>query len=50
MQNHHCLAIHNNKNALYGTRKAIGAILFRCTEINHESSRHRFCLQTKDIW
>ena len=50
MQIHHGLAIHNNKYALYGTRKAIGPILFCCTEINHESSRHRFCPKTKDIW
>ena len=48
MQNHYGLAIRNNKNDLYGTRKAIGAILFHCTEINNESSGHRFCPQTKD--
>ena len=34
MQNHYGLAIRNNKNNLYGTRKAIGAILFHSTEIN----------------
>ena len=31
-------------------KKAIGAILFHCTEMNDESSCHRFCPQIEDTW
>ena len=44
------LAIRNNRNYLYGMKKAVGAILFHCFEMNDESSRHPFCPQTEDTW
>ena len=31
-------------------KKAIRAILFHCTEMNDESSCHRFCPQIEDTW
>ena len=48
MENYNGLAICNNRNDLYRMKKAIGAILFHCTEMNDESSRHRFCPQSRD--
>ena len=50
MQNCYVLAIHNNRNDLYGMKKAFGAILFHLTEMNDESSRHRFLPQTEVTW
>ena len=43
IQNYYCLAIRNNRNDLYGMKKAVGAILFHCTGMNDDTSRHRFC-------
>ena len=42
MQNYYGLAIPNNRNYLYGMKKAVEVILFHCTEINDESSRNHF--------
>ena len=50
MQNYYGLAIRSNRNDLYGMKKAVGTILFHCTEMSDESSRHRFCPQTEDTW
>ena len=50
MQNYYGLAVRNNRNYLYGIKKAVGAVLFHCTEMNDESSRHRFSRQTEGTW
>ena len=50
MQNCYGLAIRNNRNDLHDMKKAVGATLFYCTEMNDESSRHQFCPQVKDTW
>ena len=50
MQNYCGLAIRSNRNDSYGMKKSVGATLFHCTEMNDESSRHRFFSQTGDAW
>ena len=31
-------------------KKAVGAVLFHCTDIDNEEMRHRYCPSTRDSW
>ena len=50
MQNYYGLAIRRNTDSLYTMKKAVGAILSRCTAHQNESFRHRFCPRTENSW
>ena len=50
MQNFHGLAIRQNLNDKYEIKKAIGAILFLCTDITDTESRHHFRPPGEDSW
>ena len=50
MQNFYGIAIRQNLNDKYEMKKAIGAILFHCTDITDAESRHRFCPPDEDSW
>ena len=50
MQNFYVIAIRQNLNDKYEMKKAIGAILFHCTDITDAESRHRFCPPREDSW
>ena len=47
MQNFYGIAIRQNLNDKYEMKKAVGAILFHCTDITDAESRHRFVHQEK---
>ena len=50
MQNFYGLALCQNLNDKYEMKKAIGAILFHCTDITDAESRHCFCPPGEDSW
>ena len=50
MQNYYGLAIRNNQGELYKMNKAIGAVLWHCTEFVDETVRHRFCPTDANTW
>ena len=47
MQNYFGMVIHHN-NQVYQMKKAIGAVLFHCSEAASDEQRHRFCSRTSD--
>ena len=49
MQNFYGIAIRQNLNDKYEMKKAVGAILFHCTDITDAESRHRFVHQEKTL-
>ena len=50
MQNFYGIAICQNLNDKYEMKKAIGAILFYCTDITDAESRHRFFPTGEESW
>ena len=48
MQNFYGIAIRQNLNDKYEMKKAVGAILFHCTDITDAESRHHFCPPGED--
>ena len=50
MQNYFGLAIRQNKQNLYEMKKAVGAILWHCTDFSDEKYRHRFCPSSENSW
>ena len=50
MQNYYGLAIRQNQGELYKMKKAIGAVLWHCTEFEEEPVRHRFCPTDANTW
>ena len=48
MQNYYGLAIRNNVNNLFAMKKAVGPILYHCTDFADQNSRHLFCPKTED--
>ena len=42
LQNYYGMAIRQNKDDLYGMKKAVGAILFHCSDIADDNIRHKF--------
>ena len=49
LQNYFGMAIRQNSGQLYAMEKAIGAVLFHCSDLD-ESDRHKFCPQTMNSW
>jgi len=43
MQNYYGMAIRQNTDNLYAMRKAVGAVLYHCSDIKKESIHHHFC-------
>ena len=50
MQNFNGIAICQNLNDKYEMKKAIGAILFHCTDVADAESQHHFWLPGEDSW
>ena len=50
MQTYFGLAIRQNEGHLYLMKKAVGAMLWHCTDFEDDVFRHRLCLATKDSW
>ena len=50
LQNYYGMAIRQNVGNLYGMKKAVGAVLHHCSDIEDENMRHRFCPATVDSW
>ena len=50
MQNYYGMAIRGNIGNLYAMKKAIGAVLFHCTEFESPQMRHKFCPSGPDTW
>ena len=50
MQNYYGLAIRRNTDSLYVMKKAVGSILWHCTDYKDGTFRHRSCPRTKDSW
>ena len=48
MQNYHGLAIRNNINNLFSMKKAVGAILYHCTNFADQNSRY-LCPKTHGV-
>jgi len=50
LQNYFGMAIRDNKGDLYQMKKAVGAVLWHCTQFDDEAFRHRFCPRKEDSW
>ena len=50
MQNYYGLAIRRNLENVYAMKKAVGAVLFHCTEFESPEQRHKFCPTGPDTW
>ena len=50
MQNYYGLAIRRNLGSLYMMKKAIGAVLYHCTEFASPTERHKYCPTGSDSW
>ena len=50
LQNYYGMAIRQNTKSLYGMKKAVGAVLYHCCDIENPGVRHKFCPREKDGW
>ena len=50
MQNYYGIAIRNNTNNLYAMEKAVGAVLWHCTNFSDNSIRHSMCPRDEHSW
>ncbi len=50
LQNYYGMAIRQNKDDLYGMKKAVGAVLFHCSDIADDNIRHKFCPRIVNGW
>ena len=50
LQKYFGMAIRENKGNLYQMKKAVGAVLWHCTNFNDEAFRHRFCPKNETSW
>ena len=50
LQNYLGMAIRDNKGNLYQMKKAVGAVLWHCTQFADEAFRHRFCPSNENSW
>ena len=50
MQNFYGMAIRSNTTNKYAMKKAIGAILWHCTNFSNETFRHRMCPDDDNSW
>ena len=50
MQNFYGIAIRENTHDLYNMKKAVGAILWHCTDFENQEYRHRFCPRGNESW
>ena len=44
------MGIRQNTKTVPGMRKAIGAVLYHCSESSSEETRHLYCPKDKDTW
>jgi len=50
LQNYYGMAIRHNTGNLPAMRKAIGAVLYHCSDIKDETVRHQFCPKSDNSW
>ena len=50
LQNYYGMAIRTNSNDVLAMKKAVGAVLFHCSDSELESERHKFCPNGADSW
>ena len=50
MQNYFGIAIRNNNTSVDDMKKAIGAVLYHCSEANDPEARHMYCDRTEGTW
>ena len=50
IQTYYGLAIRNNCNNIYAMKKAIGAILYHCTNFTNREQRHAMCPRDENTW
>ena len=50
LQNYYGMAIRQNMGDLQGMRKAVGAVLYHCSDIKDEETRHQFCPTGEKSW
>ena len=51
LQNYFPIAVRNcTGTTIYQLKKAIGAVLYHCSDANNLEARHRFCPKTSGSW
>ena len=50
LQNYFGMAIRQNASNLYVMKKAIGAVLYHCSDIANEDDRHKYCPRDANGW
>ena len=50
LQNYYGMAIRSNTSDVMEMKKAVGAVLFHCSNLNLESERHKFCPTGEGSW
>ena len=50
LQNYYGMAIRQNTHSLYSMKKAVGAVLYHCSDISDEEERHKFCPRESETW
>ena len=50
LQNYFGIAIRANWHSVTGMQKAIGAVVYHCSEANDPDARHMFCDKRQDTW
>ena len=50
LQNYFVIAIRANCHSATAMQKAIGAVVYHCSEANDPDARHMFCDKTPDTW
>ena len=50
LQNYYGMAIRTNTSDVFAMKKAVGAVLFHCSDSELESERHKFCPNGADSW
>ena len=50
LQNYYGMVIRQNMGDLQGMRKAVGAVLYHCSDIKDEETRHQFCPTGEKSW
>ena len=50
LQNYYGMAIRQNTHSLFSMKKAVGAVLYHCSDITKEEVRHQFCPREPEGW
>ena len=50
LHNYYGMAIRQNTHSLYSMKKAVGAVLYHCSDISDEEQHHTFCPRESETW